>query len=103
MMSVEKLNGSRARAKEYIHENMKRAYENSETPSAIEVDGWVYLTGVIAAPKEGEADLEPAFQRAFVQLTEVLKMAECSWDDVIKITSFHKDAQAQLEVASKVK
>jgi|SRR5690625_5012481 len=102
-MSTEKLNGARSRAKEYVHDNMKRAYANAQAPSAIEIDGWVYLTGVIAAPQEGESDLEPAFIRAFEQLTEVLKMAGCSWDDVIKITSFHKDAGAQLEVVSKIK
>lgn len=96
--------GSRARATEVVHAHMARAYEFAQVPSAIIIDGWVYLTGVVAAPAASEADdLKPAFLRAFEQIGEVLSEAGAGWGDVIKITSFHLDIEGELPVMAQVK
>jgi enamine deaminase RidA (YjgF/YER057c/UK114 family) len=96
--------GARARAHDYVHPNMANAYKFAHVPSAIEIDGWVYLTGVIAAPTDEEgADLAPAFTRAFEQIGEVLQQSGCQWGDVIKFTSFHLDIDAELMTMAAVK
>lgn len=96
--------GSRARAHDYVHANMADAYKFAHVPSAIEIDGWVYLTGVIAAPAAGDGDdLIPAFVRAFEQIGEVLEQSGCNWGDVIKLTSFHLDIDAELMTMAAVK
>ncbi len=90
--------------KEYVHEKMAKAYAFFHVPSACEIDGWVYLTGVIATKEDGDqGDLEKGFTRAFEQITEVLLQAGCGWDDVVKITSFHIDCGTEIPVMAKVK
>jgi enamine deaminase RidA (YjgF/YER057c/UK114 family) len=104
MSETLKVNGARRRARDYVHPNMANAYTFAHCPSAIEVDGWVYLTGVVAAPTAEEgADLAPAFERAFTQLGEVLELSGCTWDDVIKLTSFHMDIATELSTMVEVK
>jgi enamine deaminase RidA (YjgF/YER057c/UK114 family) len=96
--------GSRSRATEVVHPNMQGAYDYAQVPSAITIDGWVYLTGVVAAPTQAEVDdLFPAFERAFVQIAEVLAEAGAGWNDVIKITSFHLNIDRELSVMAEVK
>ncbi len=96
--------GSRSRATEVVHPHMARAYEFAQVPSAIVIDGWVYLTGVIAAPTADEGDNhEPAFMRAFEQIGQVLSEAGAGWGDVIKLTSFHLDIAQELPAMVKVK
>jgi enamine deaminase RidA (YjgF/YER057c/UK114 family) len=104
MTEQRNVSGSRARAHDYVHPNMANAYKFAHVPSAIEIDGWVYLTGVIAAPTAEEgADLTPAFTRAFEQIGEVLQQSGCQWGDVIKFTSFHLDIDAELMTMAAVK
>lgn len=96
--------GARRRARDYVHPTMAGAYAFAHCPSAIEIDGWVYLTGVVAAPTAEEGgDLTPAFERAFAQIGEVLSMSGCGWDDVVKLTSFHLDIAKELETMVQVK
>lgn len=96
--------GSRARGREHVHSKLKQAHALFHVPSAFEIDGWVYLTGVIAATVQGEAEAPvQAFVRAFDQIAEVLALAGCSWGDVVKITSYHLDLQAHLPVMAQVK
>jgi enamine deaminase RidA (YjgF/YER057c/UK114 family) len=104
MSKISKVDGARRRATDYVHPNMAKAYEFAHCPSAIEIDGWVYLTGVVAAPTaEEDANLAPAFERAFTQIGEVLEMSGCTWDDVIKLTSFHLDISSELSTMAEVK
>ena len=97
--------GARSRGQEYVHPSLAAAHARFHVPSAFEIDGWVYLTGVIAAREPGEAldDLEPAFARAFTQIAEVLALAGCTWADVIKITSHHLDIGAEISAMARVK
>lgn len=63
----------------------------------------IYLSGVIAAPRPGEEGLEPAFERAFVQIGATLARAGASWDDVVDITTFHTDLEGQIDAFVAVK
>jgi enamine deaminase RidA (YjgF/YER057c/UK114 family) len=97
--------GTRARGREHVHPALAAAHARFHVPSAFEVDGWVYLTGVIAAraPDDAQDDFEPAFERAFTQIAEVLALAGCNWGDVVKITSHHLDIGAEIGAMAKVK
>jgi enamine deaminase RidA (YjgF/YER057c/UK114 family) len=63
----------------------------------------VYLSGVVAGVREGETDLRAAYTRAFERISEVLKSAGASWDDVVDITTFHTDVTAQMPAIIAVK
>lgn len=95
--------GARARGKEYVHADFTQAHAKFHVPSACEVDGWVYLTGVMVVPLTEEPTCEPAFERAFDHIGEVLALAHLSWGDVVKITSFHLDIPGQLVTMARVK
>jgi len=49
----------------------------------------IYLSGVVAAPQEGETSLTPAYERAFARLDATLKRLGASWDDVLMFDTFH--------------
>lgn len=100
---IEPHRGSRQRGKEYVHPSLARAHAAFHVPSACEVDGWLYLTGVIAAPAPEDVDREPAFTRAFEQIAEVLGLAGAGWGDVVKLTSFHLDIGADIVTMAQVK
>jgi len=95
---------SSSRGAEYVHANMAGAHAKFHVPSAREVDGWVYLTGVVAATEEeDEPGYRAGFERAFSQIAEVLSMAGCVWNDVVSIVSHHIDIGAQLADMANVK
>jgi enamine deaminase RidA (YjgF/YER057c/UK114 family) len=64
----------------------------------------IYLSGVVAAPREGETGLAPAYERAFARLDATLKRLGATWDDVIVFDSFHAGPMAaQLDALVPVK
>lgn len=63
---------------------------------AVIVGDTIYLSGVVAAPNEGEVDLKPAFERAFARIAVTLKRAGADWDDVVDMTTFHTNLSEQL-------
>ena len=63
----------------------------------------VYLSGVVAAPRPGETDLQPAYDRAFQHIGAILARAGLGWDDVVDITSFHTDLTTQMPAIVAVK
>ncbi len=87
----------------------------SDNPSLLKIEnGWgfsdaivagdtVYLSGVVAATKDGDANLEAAYTRAFDRLAAILAKAGASWDDVVEITSYHTDVVAQMPAIAAVK
>jgi enamine deaminase RidA (YjgF/YER057c/UK114 family) len=62
-----------------------------------------YLSGVVAVTRDGDANLEAAYTRAFDQIAAILKKANLSWDDVVEITSYHTDVTAQMPAIVAVK
>lgn len=46
--------------------------------------------------KAGDANLQAAFTRTFEAISQTLKRAGATWDDVIEINSFHTDLTSQI-------
>jgi enamine deaminase RidA (YjgF/YER057c/UK114 family) len=65
--------------------------------SAIIVGDTIYLSGIVAGTVAGETGFEPAYERVYQHIAGVLKRAGASWDDVVDITSFHTDVEAQID------
>lgn len=63
----------------------------------------IYLSGVVAGLAPGEADMAPAYDRAFRRIGTILARAGVGWGDVVDITSYHTDVKAQLDVMNSVK
>lgn len=70
---------------------------------AVRAGDMIYLSGVIAAPVAGEKNLVPAYERAFAHIESILKRAGVSWDDVVDITTYHTDIDAQISDIATVK
>ena len=70
---------------------------------AIVVGDTIYLSGIVAHAKTGDADLEAAYLRVFERIGAILAKAGASWDDVVDITSFHTDLKTQMPAIVAVK
>jgi enamine deaminase RidA (YjgF/YER057c/UK114 family) len=70
---------------------------------AIVAGDTVYVSGVVAGMKDGGANLEAAYTRAFEKLAAILRKAGASWDDVVEITSYHTDVTTQMPAIIAVK
>jgi len=70
---------------------------------AIVVDNTIYLSGIVAHAKAGDADLDAAYLRVFERIGTILAKAGASWDDVVDITSFHTDLKTQMPAIVAVK
>lgn len=97
--------GSRQDAKALMEEDPARRKGQEEWgySAAIVSGGTVYLSGVVAGLRDGETDLEAAYERAFQRIGAILAQAGASWDDVVDITSFHTDVTAQMPAIVAVK
>lgn len=73
--------------------------------AAIRSDDLLFVSGQVGSRDDGspEPDFERQEQRAFDNLRATLEAAGCGFDDVLDVTSFHTDPQAQLETVLKVK
>ncbi len=63
----------------------------------------VYVSGVVAFRLPADKGLEPAYTRAFDQLTRILQRAGVSWSDVVEVRSFHTDPNGQIDAMAAVK
>ena len=70
---------------------------------AVVSNGIVYVSGVPAYLAPGETDMEKAFARAFDSLGKTLARAGVGWDDVVELTTYHTDVNAQIDAFAKVK
>jgi len=61
----------------------------------------IYLSGVVVGQRDGES-LESAYARAYARIGDILRRAGASWDDVVDITSYHTDVNAQIEAMAAV-
>lgn len=62
----------------------------------------IFLSGIVAARAQGEADLKPAYERVFKQIGAILKRAGAGYGDIVDITSFHTDIIAEIDAMSAV-
>lgn len=83
--------------------NTLKTWQSWGFADAIVSGDTVYLSGVVAGTKEGDASLEDAYARAFEKMGRILERAGVSWDDVVDITSFHTDLKTQMPAIVAVK
>ena len=89
-----------------VPEQWKRSYESLHYAPAVRAGDMLILSGVVAglppdAPED--ADLSPAFDRAFKAIGEILKEGGAEWDDVVEIITYHTDLPAQIVTFGEVK
>ena len=97
--------GARQEATVIMPENarQRQMQEQIGWADAVVSNGVVYLSGVPAYLTPGETDAEKAYARAFDAIGATLKRAGVSWDDVVSLTTYHTDVNAQIEAFAKVK
>jgi enamine deaminase RidA (YjgF/YER057c/UK114 family) len=71
--------------------------------SAVVAGDMVYLSGVIAWKAKPDETMDASYERAFRQMGGTLTQAGVSWDDVVDMTSYHTDANAQIDTFAAVK
>lgn len=79
------------------NEQIRRFQEEWGFSDAVVVGDTIYLSGIVAGLREGDTDLQGAYDRVYRQIGEILRRAGASWDDVVDITSYHTDITAQME------
>lgn len=80
-------------------------YEIHRYSAAIRSGGFLFVSGQVGSREDGspEPDFERQVRLAFDNLTNVLKAAGCSFDDVVDVTTFHTDAPAQIDTVLAVR
>lgn len=63
----------------------------------------VYVSGVVARPREGEKDPTAAYVRAFDNIADILARSGSSWDAVVDMTTYHTDLPGQIDAFTSVK
>ncbi len=85
--------------------NRHALYEAHQYSAAIRSGDLLFVSGQVGSREDGSP--EPVFEdqvrRAFANLKAVLAAAGCGLEDVVDITTFHTDPQAQLETVMAVR
>ncbi|KAA8673922.1 RidA family protein [Pantoea dispersa] len=80
-------------------------YNINKYSAAIRSGDLLFVSGQVGSRDDGTA--EPDFTRqvnqAFTNLAAVLKAAGCSFDDVVDVTTFHTDPEAQFTTVNEVR
>ena len=73
-------------------------YEQNRYSSAVRANGLLFVSGQVGSREDGSVEPELAAQvrLAFTNLNAVLAAAGCTFDDVIDVTVFVVDPQANL-------
>jgi enamine deaminase RidA (YjgF/YER057c/UK114 family) len=97
--------GARQQAQVIMPDNarQRQVQEQIGWADAVVSNGIVYVSGVPAYLAPGETDQEKAYVRAFEALGKTLQRAGVSWDDVVSMTTYHTDPNAQIETFARVK
>jgi len=93
--------GARDRAEVIVPEGWQQIYNDWHFAPAVKIDGRVYLSGVVASPRDG--DPEAGYRHAFEQISIILRASGASLNDIVEMTTFHTDLQAQLPAFTAVK
>lgn len=80
-------------------------YEAHGYSAAIRSGNLLFVSGQVGSRADGtpEPDFERQVQLAFDNLRATLKAAGCGFDDIVDVTSFHTDPEAQFETIMAVK
>lgn len=74
-------------------------YDAHRYSAAIRSGDLLFVSGQVGSREDGspEPDFEAQVRRAFANLRDVLRAAGCTFDDVVDVTTFHTDPQAQFK------
>ena len=85
--------------------NRHALYDKHRYSPAIRSGDLLFVSGQVGSRDDGSP--EPIFEnqvrRAFANLKAILKAAGCTFDDVVDVTTFHTDPEAQLETVMAVR
>ncbi len=86
-----------AKSQPVFPENRHALYEAHEYSPAIRSGGLLFVSGQVGSREDGTPEPTYAAQvsRAFANLKSVLAAAGCTTDDIIDVTGFHTDPEAQ--------
>ena len=80
-------------------------YDEHRYSAAIRSGDLLFVSGQVGSREDGSP--EPVFEkqvrRAFANLRSVLAAAGCTLDDVVDVTTFHTDPEAQFETVMEVR
>lgn len=77
-------------------------YDINRYSAAIRSGDLLFVSGQVGSRDDGspEPDFQQQVQQAFQNLAAVLKAADCTFDDIVDVTTFHTDPEAQWDVIS---
>ncbi|MFJ3046831.1 RidA family protein [Herbaspirillum chlorophenolicum] len=80
-------------------------YEINRYSAAIRSGDLLFVSGQVGSREDGtpEPVFEKQVQRAFDNLKAVLAAAGCNFDDVVDVTTFHTDPEAQWEALNAIR
>ena len=79
-------------------------YERNRYSPAVRANGMLFVSGQVGSREDGspEPGLEGQVRRAFANLNAVLGAAGCTFDDVVDVTVFVVDPEANFETIWKI-
>lgn len=85
--------------------NRHALYAKHGYSAAIRSRDMLFVSGQVGSREDGspEPDFERQVRRAFDNLKATLEAAGCGFDDILDVTTFHTDPEAQFEAVMKVK
>ena len=80
-------------------------YDLNRYSAAIRSGDLLFVSGQVGSRPDGspEPDFAAQVQLAFDNLAAVLAAADCTIDDIVDVTTFHTDPEAQFEAVLAVK
>tara|TARA_R110000824_G_scaffold401791_1_gene616492 strand:- start:7563 stop:7955 length:393 start_codon:yes stop_codon:yes gene_type:complete len=75
-------------------------YEQNTYSAAVRSGDFLFVSGQVGSREDGspEPDFAAQVQLAFDNLQRVLEAAGASFDDIVDVTSFHTDPEAQFPI-----
>ena len=83
------------------NEDERRSQLELGYADAVVAGDTIYLSGIVVGQRPGET-LEAAYERSYRRIGAILARACAGWGDVVDITSFHTDVNAQIRAMSAV-
>jgi len=93
------------RAETLVPKDRRAIYEDNKYSAALKSGDLLFCSGHVGSREDGtpEPEYEAQVDLAFRNLVETLKEAGCTLDDVIDVTTFHTDPDAQFDILMKVR
>jgi enamine deaminase RidA (YjgF/YER057c/UK114 family) len=82
------------------NERARAGQEELGYADAVIAGDMIYLSGIVVGQRPGETGLEPAFDRAFRRIGEILERAGAGYGDIVEMTSYHTDVVGQIDAMS---